>query len=189
MLGEYMNVMDLGILKWEMNHMKKEEIKDNLKECFRKCTLGREQLKTCVVNAMNAGLTQEEVLTITNKGGTGVREYEASLCAIVAASELLRYEKEHRYTKTTSVSFTDDDKEELTKRLRDCFKKCVIATSQIRKCIGNAMDLGLTHDEVLAITDDIVGRLGKGQISISGIVASTYALSFEESISRSLYIP
>ena len=169
--------------------MKKEEIRENLKECIKKCTLGRKQLKTCVVNAMNAGLTKEEVLTITtSKEGIGVWGYEASLCAIVAESKLLRYEKEHKYTEPNSVSITDEEKGELRNRLRDCFKKCVMATSQIRKCIGNTMDLGLTHDEVLAITGDIVGEFREEQISISPIVALTNALSYEESISRSLYV-
>ena len=35
--------------------MKKEEIRKELKKCFRKCALGRKQLRKCIVNAMNAG--------------------------------------------------------------------------------------------------------------------------------------
>jgi len=161
--------------------MKKEKIRKELKECFRKCAFGRKQLRKCVTNAMNVGLTKEEVLAITDKRGSGVRQYEASLCSIVAASQLFRYEKEHRRVKAKSVSLADDEKEEITNKLRNCFRKCVLAKSQLKKCIGNAMDLGLTHDEVLAITDDVVGGLGEEQVSLCAIVALDHALSREES--------
>ncbi|EMR72965.1 hypothetical protein MBGDN05_00409 [Thermoplasmatales archaeon SCGC AB-539-N05] len=160
--------------------MKKEKIRNELKECFRKCAFGRKQLRKCVTNAMNVGLTKEEILAITSKRGSGVRQYEASLCSIVAASQLFRYEKEHRHVKAKSVSLADDEKEEITNKLRNCFRKCVLAKSQLKKCIGNAMDLGLTHDEVLAITDDVVGGLGEEQVSLCAIVALNHALSREE---------
>lgn len=161
--------------------MVKEKIRNELKECFRKCAFGRKQLRKCVTNAMNAGLTKEEILAITDKRGSGVvRQYEASLCSIVAASQLFRYEKEHRHVKAKSVSLADDEKGEITNKLRDCFRKCVLAKSQLKKCIGNAMDLGLTHDEVLAITDDVVGGLGEEQVSLCAIVALNHALSREE---------
>jgi len=160
--------------------MVKEKVRNELKECFRKCAFGRKQLRKCVTNAVNAGLAKEEVLAITGKRDSGVRQYEASLCSIVAASQLFKYEKEHRHVKAKSVSLADDEKEEITNKLRDCFRKCVLAKSQLKKCIGNAMDLGLTHDEVLAITDDVVGGLGEEQVSLCAIVALNHALIYEE---------
>jgi len=164
--------------------MKKEEIRNEIKECFRKCAIGRKQLRKCVVNAMNAGLAKEEVLAITDKRNSGDRQYEASLCAIVAASQLFRYEKEHKHAIEKPIILANDKKGEIKNRLRDCFRKCVLAKSQLKKCIGNAMDVGLTHDEVLAITDDVLGGLGEEQVSLCAIVALDHALSYEETIRK-----
>jgi len=33
--------------------LKESEIKNKLKECFKKCALGRTQLRKCVVNSMD----------------------------------------------------------------------------------------------------------------------------------------
>ena len=46
------------------------------------------------------------------------------------------------------------------------------------------MDVGLTHDEVLAITDDVLGGLGEEQVSLCAIVALDHALSYEETIRK-----
>lgn len=164
--------------------MKKEEIRKELKKCFRKCALGRKQLRKCIVNAMNAGLTKEEVLAITDKRRSGDRQYAASLCSIVAASQLYRYERKHKHAVENYVSLSSKKKEEIKDKLGDCFRKCVLAKSQLKKCIGNAMDLGLTHDEILTITDDIVGGLGEEQVSLCAIVALDHALSYEVTIRK-----
>lgn len=162
--------------------MKKEKIRNGLKECFRKCAFGRKQLRKCVADAMNAGLTKEEVLAITDKRrDSGVRQYETSLCAIVVASQMFRYEKEHKHVRAKSVSLADDEKEKIMNKLRDCFRKCVLAKSQLKKCVADALDVGLTKDEVLAITDDVVGGLGEEQVSLCAIVAIDHALRYEES--------
>ena len=90
--------------------LKNSKIKNKLKECFKKCALGRVQLRKCVVNAMNAGLTKENVLAIVNKMATGALFDEASLCSIVAIGQALRYEEEHEKTKPTLM--TDDERKE-----------------------------------------------------------------------------
>ena len=160
--------------------LKNSKIKNKLKECFKKCALGRVQLRKCVVNAMNAGLTKENVLAIVNKMATGALFDEASLCSIVAIGQALRYEEEHEKTKPTLM--TDDERKEIENKLRGCFKKCGLARRQLRKCIVNALDAGLAKEEVLAISDDIVGGFGKDEVSLCAIIAVSEALIYEESL-------
>lgn len=163
--------------------LRESEIKNKLKECFKKCALGRRQLRRCVVQAMDTGLSREEVLAITDVKDSEFRKYEeSSLCAIIAIGQVLRCEENRKNTRAKSVSLTDDKKEEIKNKLRSCFKKCILAKRQLRKCIGNAMDAGLTKEEVLAITDDIVGGLGDSQVSLCAIVAIDHALSYEENV-------
>lgn len=163
--------------------LRESEIKNKLKECFNKCALGRKQLRKCVDHAMDAGLSKEEILAITDMKGSEFRQYEeASLCAIIAVGQVLRYEENRKHARARSVSLADDKKEEIKNKLRGCFKKCVLAKRQLRKCISNAMDAGLTKEEVLVITDDIVGGLGDSQVSLCAIVAIDHALSYEENI-------
>ena len=67
---------------------------------------------------MNAGLTKEGVLAITDKRRSEVRQYEASLCAIVAASQLFRYEKEHKHVRAKSGPLANNKKEEITNKTK-----------------------------------------------------------------------
>ena len=160
--------------------LKKSEIKIKLKECFKKCALGRVQLRKCVVNAMNAGLTKDNVLTVVHKMTTGSLFDEASLCAVVAIGQVLRYEERHEKSKSTSIK--DEKKKEIESKLSGCFKKCGLARRQLRKCIVNALDIGLTKEEVLAISDDIVGGFGKDEVSLCAIIAVNQVLQYEESV-------
>lgn len=163
--------------------LRESEIQNKLRECFKKCAFGRAQLRKCIVNAMNAGLTKDDVLSITDGKDNRFEPYpEASLCTIIAIGQVLRYEKKRKQTRTKAKSLTDKKKEEIKKTLEDSFKKCVLAKYQLRKCVSNAMDIGLSKEEVLAITDDIVGGLGENQISLCAIVAIDHALSYEENI-------
>ena len=57
-----------------------------------------------------------------------------------------------------------------------------MAKEQLRKCVVNAINAGLTTDEILALTDDIVGGLGGKQVSLCAIVAVEQVLRFEEAI-------
>ena len=156
------------------------KIENMLKECFRKCSLGRIQLKKCVDNAMNASLTKEEILAIANEVPHGVKTEDASLCSIIAVGQILRYEKKHEKTKTSSLD--ENTREDIKKKLRGCFKKCGLAKKQLRKCIVNAINAGLTTDEILALTDDIVGGLGEKQVSLCAIVAVEQVLRFENAL-------
>ena len=158
--------------------LKESEIKNRLKECFEKCGLARRQLRKCVVNAMDAGLTKEEVLAIINDMATRVGQDEASLCAIIAIGQALRFEKDPGKIKLNLTA----NKEEIEDKLRSCFKKCGLARKQLRKCVVNSLDAGLTKEEVLAISDDIVGGLGKNEVSVCAVVAVDQVLRYEESM-------
>jgi len=160
--------------------LKESKIKNKFKECFKKCSLGRIQLRKCVDNAMNAALTKEEILAIANEIPHGVKKEDASLCSIIAVGQILRYEKKHEKTKTSSLD--ENTRENIKKKLRGCFKKCGLAKKQLRTCVVNAIDAGLTTDEILALTDDIVGGLGEKQVSLCAIVAVEQVLRFEENI-------
>jgi len=160
--------------------LKESEIKNKLKDCFKKCAIGRIQLRKCVINAMNTGLTKAEILGIVNEIPHNIEPEDASLCSIIAIGQILEYEKKH--SKAKSISLKDNAKEEIKGKLRDCFKKCGLAKKQLRKCVVNAIDAGLTTDEILALTDDIVGGLGEKQVSLCAIVAVEQVLRFEETV-------
>ena len=160
--------------------LKESEIKNRFKVCFKKCSLGRIQLRKCVDNAMNASLAKEEILAIANEIPRGINKEDASLCSIIAVGQVLRYEKKHEKTKT--ISLDENTREEINKKLRGCFKKCGLAKEQLRKCVVNAINAGLTTDEILALTDDIVGGLGEKQVSLCAIVAVEQVLRFEEAV-------
>jgi len=159
--------------------MKKEEIRNKLKECFLKCALGRRQLRKCVVNGMNAGLTKQDVLDISDEMADGSLQDEAPLCSITAIGQAIKFEEEHK--KAKQIILTADKKEELKNKLKQCFKKCGLARKQLRKCVVNALNAGLTKEEVLAITDDLVGGLGKNEVSVCAVVAVDQVLRYEES--------
>lgn len=160
--------------------LKTSEIKTKLKECFKKCAFGRKNLRKCIVNAMNKGLTKENVLTIVHNMASGALDDEASLCAIVAIGEALRYEENH--SKPKPILITEEEKKDINNKLRECFKKCGLARRQLRKCIVNVLDLGFTKDEVLAISDDIVGGFGKNEVSLCAIIAVNQVLQYEEDL-------
>lgn len=156
------------------------DVKNKLKNCFKKCALGRIQLRKCVENAMNAGLSKENILAICKDMTNGFLQNEASLCAIVAIGQALKYEEEHG--KLKPILITDKNREIIENNLRGCFKKCGLAKRQLRKCIVNALDAGLTKEEVLAVSDDIVGGFGKDEVSLCAIIAVSQVLIYEESI-------
>ena len=59
--------------------LKESEIKNKLKECFKKCAAGRQQLRICVSNSMSKGLSKEEILVIISEMGTKIGQDESSL--------------------------------------------------------------------------------------------------------------
>lgn len=162
--------------------LKGSEIKNKLKECFKKCAAGRQQLRVCVSNSMNVGLSKEEVLAIINEMGTGVGQDEASLCSIVAIGQAMRYEEKHEENKI--VTSSDNGKKSVKIKLQGCLQKCGSARRQLRKCVANALDAGLSKEEILAFTDEIVGGLGKDDVSLCGIIAADQALRYEEAIRK-----
>ena len=158
--------------------MKREEIKNKLEFCLKKCARSRNQLRKCVYNAMDEGFTKEELLIIANDMANSDLKEEASLCSITAIGQALKYEVEHKKLKTTSL--IAQEKEDINNKLKQCFKKCGLARKQLRKCIVNALKSGLKKEEVLAMTDDLVGGFGKDQVSVCAIVAVDEVLKYEE---------
>lgn len=162
--------------------LKESEIKNKLKECFKKCAAGRQQLRVCVSNSMNTGLSKEEVLAIINEMGTGSVQDEASLCSIVAIGQAMRYEEKHG--KSRIVTSSDNEKKSTKIKLQGCLRKCGSARGQLRKCVANALDAGLSKEEILAFTDEIVGGVGKDDISLCGIIAADQVLRYEENLRK-----
>lgn len=158
--------------------MNKKEIENKLEKCFKRCATGRAQLRKCVVNAMDAGLTKQDILAIADEMGTGSLKDEVSLCAVTALGQALRYEK--KLKKIKPIQLSDNAKEEIKNRIKRCFKKCGLARRQLRKCVVNALKAGLTKEELLGITDDIVGSFGTDQVSVCAIIAVDEVLKYEE---------
>ena len=159
--------------------LKESEIKNKLKECFKKCAAGRQQLRICVSNSMSKGLSKGEILVIISEMGTGVGQDESSLCSIAALGQALRYEEKHPETKP--IALPDKEKKVPKSKLQGCLIKCGSARKQLRKCIVNALDAGLSKEEILAFADEIVGGVGKDDVSLCGIIAVDQVLSYEES--------
>ncbi len=160
--------------------MKRKEIKNKLKNCFLKCAEGRKQLRKCVINSMSAGLTRQDILDVSDELADGTWQDEAPLCSITAIGQALQYEEKQK--KLSPKKLTTKEKEEIKNKLKQCFKKCALASRQLRKCIVNALNLGLAKEELLAITDDIVGGLGKNEVSVCAIVAVDQVLRYETSL-------
>ena len=162
--------------------LKESEIKNKLKECFKKCAAGRLQLRVCVSNSMNMGLSKEEILAIINEMGTGAGQDEASLCSIVAIGQAMRYEEKH--ANSGAVMSSDNGKKSAKIKLQGCLRKCGSARGQLRKCVANALDAGLSKEEILAFTDEIVGGVGKDDVSLCGIIAADQVLRYEENLRK-----
>jgi len=160
--------------------LKEDKIKNRLHECFKKCAAGRIQLRKCVDNAMDAGLTKQNVLGLVDELSTGALYDEASLCSIVAIGQALKRKEDPEKSKLISLS--NEQRKEIEHKLKNCFKKCGFARRQLRKCIVNALDAGLTKEEVLGMSDDIVGGFGKNEVSLCAIIAVNQVLAYEESV-------
>ena len=162
--------------------LKESEVKNKLKECFKKCAAGRQQLRVCVSNSMNTGLSKEEVLAIINEMGTGAGQDEASLCSIVAIGQAMRYEEKHANSRT--VTSSNDKRKSAKIKLQGCLRKCGSTRRQLRKCVASALDAGFSKEEILAFTDEIVGGVGKDDVSLCGIIAADQVLRYEENLRK-----
>ena len=162
--------------------LKESEIKDKIKECFKKCAAGRQQLRVCVSNSMDTGLSKEDVLAIINEMGTRVDQEEASLCSIVAIGQAMRYEEKHANSR--AVTSSGKEQKSIKTKLQECLLKCSSTRRQLRKCMVDALDAGLSKEEILAFTDEIVGGVGKDDVSLCGIIAADQVLRYEESIRK-----
>jgi len=159
--------------------MKKKEIESKLEKCLKACAIGRIRLRKCVAEGMERGLLRKDILDIAHEmASTSDLKDEVSLCAVTAIGQALRYEKELKNSKPKKL--LDHEREEIKNKIKGCFKKCGLSRRQLRKCVGNALKMGLTKDEVLALTDDIVGGFGKDQVSVCAIIAVDEVLKHEE---------
>jgi len=159
--------------------MDRKGIENKLEKCLKECAAGRMQLRKCVVNVMDAGLTKQDILAIADgMAATGSLKDEVSLCAVTAIGQALRCEKKPK--KIKPIKLSDSEKEKIKNKIKRCFKKCGLTRRQLRKCVVNALKTGLAKEEVLAITDDIVGGFGKNQVSVCAIVAVDEVLKYEE---------
>jgi len=162
--------------------LKESEVTNKLKECFKKCAAGRQQLRVCVSNSMDTGLSKEEILAIINEMDAGVGQDEVSLCSIVAIGQAMRYEEKHG--KGGTVASSDVGKKSAKIKFQGCLRKCGSARGQLRKCVADALDAGLSKEEILAFTDEIVGGVGKDDISLCGIIATDQVLRYEENLRK-----
>jgi len=158
------------------------DVKNKLKLCFKKCALGRRQLRMCVVNSMKAGLTKEDVLTICYELGKQFDQQGVALCSLTTIGQAQGFEE--KYGKVKSSQLSVKEKEEMKCKLKECFEKCDFASRQLRQYVIDTLDTGLSIDEILAITDDIVGGLGKNQVSACAIVALDQVLRFEKNFRK-----
>ena len=60
------------------------------KECFKKCASGRTQLRNCVIDIMEVGLTKQDVIDVADEMATGRWKDEAYLCAVTTIGQALR---------------------------------------------------------------------------------------------------
>ncbi|MCK4332268.1 MAG: hypothetical protein KAV40_01670 [Thermoplasmatales archaeon] len=159
--------------------MNKKGIENKLEKCLKECAAGRTHLRKCVADAMKRGLTKQDILAIADElAANGGLKDEVSLCAVTAIGQALRYEKKSK--KVKPIKLSDSKKEEMKNKIKGCFKKCGLTRRRLRKCVVDALKVGLTKEEVLAITDDIVGGFGKNQVSVCAIIAVDEVLKYEE---------
>jgi len=158
--------------------MDKKEIRNKLKKCFQNCALGRTKLRNCVIDIMDAGLTKQDVLDVANEMAKGNLRNEAYLCAVTAIGQALRYEE--KIKKTADFGIDDETKIFIKNKLKQCFKKCGATRIQLRKCVINGLNAGISKQEILAITDDIVGGFGKDEVSVCAIIAVEQVLIHNE---------
>lgn len=153
------------------------EITSNLKECFKECAAGRQRLRECVVKSMDAGLSKDDVLAVIHERGAAVSQDDASLCSIVAIGQAFR----HQPNSTGGVSADEEDPRET---LRKCLQECGAAREHLRECVRCALDAGFSRQEILALTDQIVGGVGKDDVSLCGIIAADQVLRYEEAVRK-----
>ena len=162
--------------------LKENELKIKLKECFKRCAAGRQQLRRCVFRSMDEGLSKGEILKIIIEMSDSVDQNEMSLCYMVAMGQTMRYEAENKVKK--HIKLSKDEKKNLKNTLLGCLKKCGLARKQLRNCITCALNMGLSAEDVLIFTDEIVGGVGRDDVSLCGIIAVDQVLRHERNLRK-----
>ena len=162
--------------------LKENEIKIKLKECFKRCAAGRKHLRRCVVRSMDGGLSKGEILKFIMEMGDSVDQNEVSLCYMVAMGQTMRYKVKNAGKK--QILLSEDEIKVLKNTLHGCLKKCGLARKQLRNCITCALDAGLSAEEILIFTDEIVGGVGRDDVSLCGIIAVDQVLRYEKNLRR-----
>jgi len=158
--------------------MKIENIRKKLKLCFKNCAAGRSELRNCVVEIMEAGLNKQDVLDVADEMAMGKLKDEVYLCAVTAIGQALRYEEKHKNNEF--IKMNEETKDIIKNKLKNCFKKCGNCRLKLRKCVSNALNGGISKQEILAMTDDIVGGFGRDEVSVCAIVAVEQVLVHNE---------
>ena len=68
------------------------ELQRDLSKCMNNFKLARKQLNKCISNALDRGLTQHEILAVSERFLSG----DCELCQVAVLSEILKYEATKR---------------------------------------------------------------------------------------------
>jgi len=158
--------------------MDNKELRKDLIICFRNCASDRKRLRDCVIDIMDAGLTKRDVIAVAEELSYGRFKKEVYLCAVTAIGQAIRYKEKNKEINKSKIK--NETKQFFKNKLKNCFKKCSITRIQLRKCVLEALDSGIKKEELLAITDNIVGNFGRNEVSVCAIVAVKEVLMHEE---------
>ena len=158
--------------------LKENELKEILKQCFKKCYLARKQLGNCVNNSIKDGSTKEEIISIAINLSSKDIDNESYLCAVVAIFQALKYKG--KIGKIKKIKKNEYNRNKIEKDLKNCFKKCNTARDLLNENINLALSSGFTKEEILNISDNLVGGFEKKGTSICGIIAINQIIKFEE---------
>jgi hypothetical protein len=131
---------------------------------------------------MDAGLNKEDVLDVAHEMASSKLKEEVYLCAVTAIGQALRYESEHGKKVYSDIDI--EIKNIIKDKLKKCFIKCGNARKKLRQCVKDLLNAGIGKEEILAITDDIVGGFGKDEVSVCAIVAVEQVL--EHNVTKKL---
>ena len=157
------------------------EAKDALLQCLRKCAEGRERLRTCMLSAMDAGLSKTDALAIIDEAGDK-NSPDTSLCLTVAAGEVIRYAEAHSGERPPGVP--ESEKMARAQTVRNCLDTCMGAKNDLHDCVVRALDTGLSKEAILFLVDEIIHGVARDNLSLCGIVAVSHVLNVQEALRK-----
>ena len=158
--------------------MLKKDLIYKLKSCFKKCATGRTQLRNCVIDIMDAGLTKKDVLDVSHEMFSSELKDEVYLCAVTAIGQAISYELDQIDKVNSNID--EEIKIIIKDKLKKCFTNCGNARKKLRSCVKDLLKAGISKEEILGITDDLVGGFGRDEVSVCAIVAVEQVLNHNE---------